>query len=137
MEAWLNTDFHIQVPQGSIIHPSVYFLLFEHASTLLPLNKQESKLQQNLSIVERKMLGTAGKFLVDYGFWFSLDAIYQNTSQERWPIRILVCGNAGVGKSTLINKVFGVPVVGLMDLWITISADTTVDRIVGTQLWDA
>lgn len=30
--------------------------------------------------------------------------------------RILVCGKTGVGKSTLINKVFGVEMVGLTSL---------------------
>ena len=38
--------------------------------------------------------------------------------------RILVCGRTGVGKSTLINKVFGVPMVG--------AAAYTVDSLVLT-----
>jgi hypothetical protein len=31
---------------------------------------------------------------------------------ELGPYRILICGRTGIGKSALVNKVFGVPVVG-------------------------
>lgn len=49
------------------------------------------------------MLGKVGEF-ENQGFWNggALD------TDDSGPIRILVCGNSGVGKSTLINKVFGV-----------------------------
>jgi predicted GTPase len=74
------------------------------------LDDNENELQRRLAGVEKRMLGRTKELRVDYGFWdhaaaddFSSDAI--------WPIRILVCGNTGVGKSTLINKVFGVPIV--------------------------
>ena len=41
-------------------------------------------------------------------FWGERDTV---DIEEAGAIRILVCGNTGVGKSTLINEVFGVEVV--------------------------
>ena len=41
-------------------------------------------------------------------FWGERDPV---KIEEPGAIRILVCGNTGVGKSTLINEVFGVEVV--------------------------
>lgn len=43
------------------------------------------------------------------GFW--LDGGEEDNSANPGAIRVLVCGNTGVGKSTLINKTFGVDVV--------------------------
>ena len=43
------------------------------------------------------------------GFWQSDEEIVD--PQRPGTIRVLVCGNTGVGKSTLINKVFGVEAV--------------------------
>ena len=42
------------------------------------------------------------------GFWNDREML---KIEEPEAIRILVCGNTGVGKSTLINEVFGVEVV--------------------------
>lgn len=57
------------------------------------------------------MLGKAGEF-ENQGFWNNgaLDM------DDSGPIRILVCGNSGVGKSTLINKVFGVDATNVSTL---------------------
>ena len=43
-------------------------------------------------------------------FWGERETV---NIEEPGAIRILVCGNTGVGKSTLINEVFGVEVVRL------------------------
>lgn len=52
------------------------------------------------------MLGTE-HHVVSQGFWSDGDPL-ENEGLKT--IRILVCGNTGVGKSTLINQVFGVDV---------------------------
>ena len=57
------------------------------------------------------MLGMQDKLVMNHGVWAGSDPVDKDISDERWPIRVLVCGNTGVGKSTLINRVFGVPVV--------------------------
>ena len=41
-------------------------------------------------------------------FWDERETVH---IEEPGAIRILVCGNTGVGKSTLINEIFGVEVV--------------------------
>lgn len=41
-------------------------------------------------------------------FW---DHAPMDTDSNLKAIRILICGNAGVGKSTLLNKVFGLPLM--------------------------
>ena len=50
------------------------------------------------------MLGTEHHVL-NRGFWSEEDTLENDGLKA---IRILVCGNTGVGKSTLINRVFGV-----------------------------
>lgn len=43
-------------------------------------------------------------------------------------IRILVCGNCGVGKSTLVNEIFGVEVVRLNRALLLPDSAYTLDR---------
>lgn len=93
------------------MHPSVYFLLSDYATMLIPLNPLQNELLKNLTTLEMRMLGTIDNAIIDHGFWSGGSQVRRQLTDERWPIRILVCGNTGVGKSTLINRVFGVPVV--------------------------
>lgn len=96
-------------PQGTIIHPSVYLLLDEHLN--VALDTKEAKLQRNLEDWRDKMLG-ANNGITNFGFWGGLDL---DDTPDPGAIRVLVCGNTGVGKSTLINKTFGVDVTQSSD----------------------
>ncbi|KAK3725183.1 hypothetical protein LTR37_000694 [Vermiconidia calcicola] len=91
-------------PQGTIIHPSVYFLLDEHIN--VALETKELRLQRFIEDWREKMLGSSHG-MVNPGFWLDGD---EEDSPNPGAIRVLVCGNTGVGKSTLINKTFGVDV---------------------------
>ncbi|KAK4546616.1 hypothetical protein LTR36_001833 [Oleoguttula mirabilis] len=91
-------------PQGTIIHPSVYLLLDEN--TGVSLETKELKLQRHIEDWRERMLGSRNG-VVNTGFWLGADA---DDDAELGAIRVLVCGNTGVGKSTLINKTFGVDV---------------------------
>ena len=93
-------------PQGTIIHPSVYMLLDDHVS--VALESKEIKLQRHLEDYRDKMLGFNAYGFPNPGFWLDDD---DDDSPNPGAIRVLVCGNTGVGKSTLINKTFGVDVV--------------------------
>lgn len=93
-------------PQGTIIHPSVYMLLDEHVN--VALETKEVKLQRHIEDWRERMLGTSENGIVNSGFWLDDDA---DDVPDVGAIRVLVCGNTGVGKSTLINKTFGVDVV--------------------------
>lgn len=97
-------------PQGTIIHPSVYMLLDEHIN--IALESKEVKLQRYLESYREKMLGLTTGGMVNPGFW--LDEEDDDTGNPG-AIRVLVCGNTGVGKSTLINKTFGVDVTQTMN----------------------
>lgn len=77
---------------------------------LIPLDPPPNVLLMNLSAVESTMLGLINHAIVDHGFW-SRSSAEEELMDERWPIRILVCGGVGVGKSTLIDRVFGVSLV--------------------------
>ena len=92
-------------PQGTIIHPSVYLLLDEHLS--VSLETKELRLQRNIEDWREKMLGSEDE-QGGSGFWLDED---EADAPNLGAIRVLVCGNTGVGKSTLINKTFGVDVV--------------------------
>ncbi|KAK1456487.1 hypothetical protein CMEL01_16391 [Colletotrichum melonis] len=90
-------------PQGTTIHPSVYLLLDRYIG--IGLDMQKFPFYDNLEKWRYKILGQDVDF-PNQGFWN--DAAIQDY-KDFGPLRILVCGNTGVGKSSLINKVFGVP----------------------------
>lgn len=86
--------------QGTIIHPSVYLVFDEHNTLFLASNALSFR-----NRIEQLRDTTLTKDV----FWEEKE-IVENT--EPGAIRILVCGNTGVGKSTLINEVFGAELVG-------------------------
>lgn len=91
-------------PQGTIIHPSAYLLLDEHIH--VALDTKEARLQRQLEDWRETMLGKQNNAM-NFGFWGD----EENTNAlEGGAIRVLVVGNTGVGKSTLINRTFGVNV---------------------------
>ncbi|KAL0764341.1 hypothetical protein CaCOL14_013183 [Colletotrichum acutatum] len=89
-------------PQGTTIHPSVYLLLDNYIG--IGLEMQKFPFYDRLEDWRYKILGQ-DEDVPNQGFW--KDPAVQDY-KGFGPLRILVCGNTGVGKSSLINKVFGV-----------------------------
>lgn len=85
--------------QGTTLHPSVYLIFDEYSNVFL-----DSKALSFRSDIE--MLRST--VLTKDVFWGERETV---DIEEPGAIRILVCGNTGVGKSTLINEVFGAEVV--------------------------
>ena len=88
---------HNAVPRGTIVHPSVY-LIFDCHSQIWGSSRDlgyrnEIELFRSVAIPKTEDI-----------FW-DQSPPQQNMIKE---MRVLVCGNTGVGKSTLINRVFGV-----------------------------
>ena len=75
------------------------------------LGNRSLDLCENLRNWTPNMLGTERE-LQRVGFWNSRTPTH---AEHLKSIRILVVGNTGVGKSTLINRVFGVDMVSF---WI-------------------
>lgn len=97
-----------EAPCGTIIHPSVYFVrdVYDRLGFTDELNPYVDGLNnfQMSGFVKQEVQGHAymdpwRASLADLG------------GPELKNCRVLVCGRAGVGKSTLINKVFGSIVV--------------------------
>ena len=95
-------------PQGTILHPSIYLLIDENSG--ISLEMKELELQRHLEEWRERMLGS-DKGVVNTGFWLDED---EDDAMDPGAVRVLVCGNTGVGKSTLVNKTFGVDVVSLI-----------------------
>ena len=87
-------------PYGTIIHPSVFCVLDRYPRRLELHNFKTLKL--NLSKFQDTCLLDDGNSLAPW-----LQGMQLQASGVK-AFRILVCGKTGVGKSTLINKVFGV-----------------------------
>lgn len=112
-------------PVGTIIHPSVYFLLDTNINVVVDI--KHSQLFQNLSEWSFQMLGEVELKLDGFshsvanpGFWNNKE---DETSQvQLHPLRILVCGNGGAGKSTLISQVFGADFVSVKAFHVRDSA---------------
>lgn len=98
-----STDNAI-APQGTIIHPSVYQCLEHFVIQTLSLNRMPDEIR--IEKWRSRMLGTR-HHVANQGFWSDEDDDPLESGNLQ-TIRILVCGNTGVGKSTLINRVFGV-----------------------------
>lgn len=90
-------------PQGTIVHPSAYLIMDEYH--LFKLDESSATIQSCLAKWRYRMMGDLDG-LPNRGFW-NLNQP-ENPNLKPGAIRILVCGNTGVGKSTLINTVFGV-----------------------------
>ena len=88
----------LAAPQGTILHPSVYLVFDEYCHVLL-----DSK-----ELANRKQIEQWRPSLCAEEFWIDRGVV---NIEEPGAIRVLVCGNTGVGKSTLINEVFGAEVV--------------------------
>lgn len=80
----------------------MYQLLDEYS--VFALTKEAMPDRENVEIWRPKMLGEKSDRL-NMGFWIDREDL---DVAELKSIRILVCGTSGVGKSTLINRVFGV-----------------------------
>ncbi|KAI0422110.1 hypothetical protein F5X98DRAFT_326877 [Xylaria grammica] len=92
------------VPCGTVIHPSVYFVsdVYDRLGFTGELNPYTDGLNsfRQVGFIKHEVQGSAymdpwRATLADLG------------GPELKNCRVLVCGRAGVGKSTLINKVFG------------------------------
>lgn len=88
-------------PRGSIIHPSVYFLMYTYRVSVRNAPCWSKDDLKNLAGFRKSKLPVlkADPWEVDPGM------------AELSACRILVCGETGAGKSTLLNCVFGIRVV--------------------------
>ena len=88
----------MRAPIGVIIHPSAY-MIYDQNPFVVAQAKRWPSLEQ-FSRFRQQALPDA-----QFTAWGQIPAI---GGQEDAKFRILVCGDAGVGKSTLINMLFGV-----------------------------
>lgn len=96
-----------KAPHGTVIHPSVYLLLDKYIG--ISLNMKAFPFYPHIEKWRQLTLGQKGgqkdnSVLGSMGFWND----GRTAEPDPGAIRILVCGNAGVGKSSLINSIFGV-----------------------------
>ncbi|KZL82982.1 peptidoglycan binding domain protein [Colletotrichum incanum] len=87
---------------GTIIHPSVYFLLDTYP--MLGIKEALQGLDEQLKSFKKRCM-----VYVSNGEVIPSDPWVRDILPEHSTCRILICGNTGVGKSTLLNKVFGFP----------------------------
>lgn len=113
--------------QGTTLHPSVYLILDEYSNVFL-----DRKALSFRSHIE----GLRSTVLSNDIFWSERETV---DIEEPGAIRILVCGNTGVGKSTLINEVFGVQVVRSAYIVHSLPSLTTIptDEAFGTLTWSS
>lgn len=93
-------------PHGTIIHPSIFCILDRHQRFLE--HSRFKPYKENLADFETDCLHSDATNLPP---WFHESELLASGVKA---FRILVCGKTGVGKSTLINKVFGVEMVQLI-----------------------
>ena len=88
---------------GTFVHPSVYFLLDVYDFVYIH--------QRALSF-SKQLLEFRSRIDIPYDshFWEG----YVEVPNAMRKLRVLVCGEKGVGKSTMINGVFGQEVVSNM-----------------------
>lgn len=94
----------LTAPHGTVIHPSVYLLLDKYIG--ISLDMKAFPFHPHLERWRQQALGQKDDLVLgSMGFWNDTGA---SEPEDPGAIRVLVCGNAGVGKSSLINRIFGV-----------------------------
>ncbi|KXJ95977.1 hypothetical protein Micbo1qcDRAFT_231121 [Microdochium bolleyi] len=93
-------------PCGTIIHPSVYFVLDLY--NRLGVGESLAPTLDALDAFRRSAFMKRGRATLDP--WIAESELGSLGRGALKDCRVLVCGRAGVGKSTLINRVFGFPV---------------------------
>lgn len=106
-------------PSSTIIHPSIYFLqdIYERHG----IGQALKKFANDLAAFRACMF----KPSTDMNPWFIERQFSKDCFQEPRDCRILVRDRAGIGKSTLVNRVFGVDVVSHIALEVEICAKTS------------
>ncbi|KAF6835458.1 hypothetical protein CPLU01_04329 [Colletotrichum plurivorum] len=84
---------------GTVIHPSVYFLVDCYPTLGIP--KALGSLMDHLESFRSSLQYLSEKVEARFDPWHR-DFLISTSC------RILICGNTGVGKSTLLNRVFGI-----------------------------
>ncbi|KAF7532595.1 hypothetical protein G7054_g7829 [Neopestalotiopsis clavispora] len=92
---------------GTVVHPAVYFLLDSYytrslASSLKGIQSHLEVFREKRSLEAISTDDSASTVTYPWIREFSPSVAYPSC-------RILICGNNGVGKSTLLNRVFGLP----------------------------
>jgi hypothetical protein len=104
----LTTLSYLEAPCGTIIHPSVYFVcdVYDRVGLAGDLNSYFEGLNDFRQSCFHKHVVQGNAYMDPWRATLS-----DIGGPELKNCRVLVCGRAGVGKSTLINKVFGTVVV--------------------------
>lgn len=88
---------------GTIVHPSVYFLLETYPRL---------GIKKALKGLEAYLQNFRNCHLIGNDPWIRT----REYTVDMQSCRILICGDTGVGKSTLLNRVFGIDLVGMSTL---------------------
>lgn len=97
----IPSDWFFLAPIGTFIHPSAYFIF--DTSENISDGSYSWEFDKHFILFRTRVIRN------EKGIWWKQSLGREDDLLAKF--RILVCGNAGVGKSTIINRVFGIDVV--------------------------